>query len=233
VRRQIQLSPADRLLLELGRDYLAALWRFPCSDCWEEHEDQIHIYTLGAVYAGLNALGALLNDASASRSAEEIRAFVLENRVSGGRLIKSIGSEDVDANLLALAVPYNLLDCSHPLYQATIAQIQSDLMGPDGGMHRYAADTYYGGGEWVLLSAWLGWVAVESGNMSLAHRQLAWVESQAKAHGDLPEQVENQLYFPQEYPAWEKRWRPIATPLLWSHAMYLILWHKLHEREAR
>jgi len=29
-------------------------------------------------------------------------------------------------------------------------------------MHRYADDTYYGGGEWVLLATWLGWYYVEA-----------------------------------------------------------------------
>lgn len=26
-----------------------------------------------------------------------------------------------------------------------------------GGVHRFPEDTYYGGGEWLLLSCWLGW----------------------------------------------------------------------------
>ena len=30
--------------------YLSALWRQPCSDCWEEFPDQIHLNTLGSIY---------------------------------------------------------------------------------------------------------------------------------------------------------------------------------------
>jgi GH15 family glucan-1,4-alpha-glucosidase len=35
--------------------YLAALWRVPCYDCWEERGTDVHISTLCAIYAGLVA----------------------------------------------------------------------------------------------------------------------------------------------------------------------------------
>jgi len=229
LRTQTRPSPADCVTLELARDYLAALWRYPCSDCWEEHEDQVHVYTLGAVFAGLHALSLLLEDELAGQTAEEIRCFVLSKATSSGKLAKSIGNHAVDANLLALAVPYNLLSCTNPLYQATVNQIRADLEGPLGGLHRYAGDTYYGGGEWVLLSAWLGWAAAEMGDIALAQRQLEWVEAQFTPQGELPEQSLEHLNFPEYRAIWEDRWGPAATPLLWSHAQYLILWHKLHQ----
>jgi len=44
----------------------------------------------------------------------------------------------------------------------SFAKIEADLR-QGGGVHRYATDTYYGGGEWVLLTAWLGWYYTKIG----------------------------------------------------------------------
>ena len=50
------------------------------------------------------------------------------------------------------------------------------------------------------------------------------------AEGNLPEQVPTRAYAPAMLPVWERRWGPVATPLLWSHAMYLILANELGDR---
>jgi GH15 family glucan-1,4-alpha-glucosidase len=102
----------------------------------------------------------------------------------------------------------------------------------NGGLHRYAADTYYGGGAWILLSAWLGWYYAELDKSGAGHRveyrerihELEnWIASQAKANLELPEQVPQNLNDPAFHPEWVGRWGDIASPLLWSHAKYIIL----------
>jgi GH15 family glucan-1,4-alpha-glucosidase len=55
-----------------------------------------------------------------------------------------------------------------------------------------------------------------------ASTQLDWIEAQAADDGALPEQSGDRLR-PECYAAWVERWGPPASPLLWSHAMYLIL----------
>ncbi len=100
-------------------------------------------------------------------------------------------------------------------------------MGMRVGRQRYVGDTYYGGGEWVLLAAWLGWYYIEAGEWERARELLRWVEAQADADGHLPEQVSEHLLAPDRFAEWEARWGPVAKPLLWSHAMYLILHHNL------
>jgi GH15 family glucan-1,4-alpha-glucosidase len=107
----------------------------------------------------------------------------------------------------------------------TIEWIERDLV--HGGVHRYASDTYYGGGEWLLLTAWLGWCYLEAGEPGRARELLAWIESRAGQDGSMPEQVPEALIDPPSYDAWLQRWGPVADPLLWSHAMYLILHHNL------
>jgi GH15 family glucan-1,4-alpha-glucosidase len=107
--------------------------------------------------------------------------------------------------------------------QATVARIEADLRRKSGGLHRYAWDSYYGGGEWLLLAAWLGWYYSQTGQRARAQELLGWVEAQADADGNLPEQTTAYLIAPDYYAQWVERRGPIANPLLWSHAMYLIL----------
>jgi GH15 family glucan-1,4-alpha-glucosidase len=92
-----------------------------------------------------------------------------------------------------------------------------------GGVHRYPTDTYYGGGEWVLLAGWLGWAQLEVGRPARAAELRAWIEAQAGPDGSLPEQVAASLIEPSHLAGWQQRWGPAASPLMWSHAMYIIL----------
>jgi len=214
----------------LVKEYLVALWRFPCFDCWEETGDRIHTYTLAAIYGGLRAVADLWGDQRASETAEEIRSFVLANVVQEGRLVKSVGSQEIDANILGVATPYRLLNVEDPLMRSTVGRIEKELRSGGGGLHRYQRDTYYGGGQWILLTAWLGWYYVETGQLDRAQGIKAWVKAQATPQGDLPEQVPVNLNDPSYYQVWLERWGHVATPLLWSHAKYLILCQALQAR---
>jgi GH15 family glucan-1,4-alpha-glucosidase len=78
-----------------------------------------------------------------------------------------------------------------------------------------------------LLAAWLGWYYAEVGNRGRATALLHWIEAQADLKGDLPEQVSGHLLAPAYHSQWEARWGPVAHPLLWSHAMYVVLHHAL------
>jgi GH15 family glucan-1,4-alpha-glucosidase len=55
------------------------------------------------------------------------------------------------------------------------------------------------------------------------------MQAQADEHGQLPEQVPATLIDPNYYQPWVRDWGPPASPLLWSHAMYVILAKKLGE----
>jgi len=209
----------------LVAEYMAALWRHPCYDCWEEFPDQVHMYTLAATYAGLQAHTSLsgLDHGSVQR---EIKRFLCEDGVSQGHFVKYVGSQQVDASLLGLATPYQVVSPDHPLMRATVAEIEATIV-QDGDLHRYAADTYYGGGSWVLLTAWLGWYYAQVGADEEAGSAKEWVEAQADELGNLPEQVPVALNDSSYYEPWLRRWGEIASPLLWSHAQYIILSHAL------
>lgn len=219
---------AVRLLVR----YLAALWREPNYDCWEEFPDRIAVSTLAAIYAGLRASAVALGPGDpagslASTTAAELRAEVLRGGVRDGHLIKQLdGTDAVDAGLLWACVPfgaYGLLAPDDPLMRATALRIQVDLTGGTGGIHRYRADTFYGGGEWILLTALLGEYVLAMGDRAGAEARLAWVERRFDAEGRLPEQVSDAPLDPFYVQEWVDRWGPVAKPLLWSHATYLSL----------
>jgi GH15 family glucan-1,4-alpha-glucosidase len=207
---------------ELTARYLNALWQRPCYDCWEEFPDKVHTHTLAAIYAGLGAAARLLDDEQFAASLGDIRSWALAHCVSGDHFVKFPGSQHVDASLLGLATPYRMVTPDEPLFSATLRRIEEDLvMG--GGVHRYPTDSYYGGGEWILLAGWLGWAYVEAGEPARARKLLAWMAMQAGENGNLPEQTPASLIVPAYLDIWQQRWGPNANPLLWSHAKYIIL----------
>jgi GH15 family glucan-1,4-alpha-glucosidase len=205
--------------------YLGQLWRTPCFDCWEERGDQVHISTLAAIYGGLAAAAALLDSSALTAQAEAVREFVLEHGTVDGRLRKHLATDLVDASLLWASTPFRLLEPEHPVMRRTVDHLVNSLTGPSGGVRRYLGDTYYGGGEWLLLTAHLGWYWTEVGEPERARRALAWVEHAADANGHLAEQVLDGVQFPDRVAEWTQRWGPVANPLLWSHANYQILRH--------
>ena len=211
----------------LSAAYIAAFGTQPSYDWWEEHPIERHTSTLAAVHAGLRAVASwpeLAPDrrASAAEAALDMAALVRVDAARLGRLSKWLGGSTVDASLLAVATPFDLLAVDDPLMVATTHQIETDLVHA-GGVHRYPQDTFYGGGEWLLLAALLGWHQLRSGRTAEARAQLDWIARHATAAGDLPEQVDDHLLAPEAAATWIERWGPVATPLLWSHAMFLTL----------
>ncbi|MGN9845335.1 glycoside hydrolase family 15 protein [Nonomuraea sp. H19] len=223
--------------------YLTAFWHLPCYDWWEEHVEQRHVATLGAVHAGLRAADALgvlsaAESAAATKAVAGIADLVAREGIgpasaaggaAAGRLRKWLGSDAVDGSLLACVTPFGLYPADHPVGAATVAEVERQL-ARDGGVYRYLADTFYGGGRWLLLSGFLGWNHAAAGRQAEARRYLDWMAAQATASGDLPEQVPDLLLAPERRQEWLDRWGPVATPLLWSHGMYLILADELGVR---
>jgi GH15 family glucan-1,4-alpha-glucosidase len=251
----VALSGNKELLVELNESilitlrYLELVWSLPNYDCWEEYPEFIHPYSLATVYAGFHAADKMsengwlnLDSVENKKIAEKIRNFVLNFAVSEGCIAKHIiPSEDgkppkpfsqsgVDSSLIGIAVPYQLLEPDHTFVQATINSIEQDLHRPGGGLYRYKADVYYGGGEWLLLSAWLGWYYTRVGDWNRANELRLWIESQADEDGLFAEQSSDHVLSPSHFDPWVRKWGQVAKPLLWSHAMYIILVNALRRR---
>ncbi len=205
--------------------YVAEFWNEPCFDWWEERLGR-HTTTLAALHAGLSA--ALAWDgldadarAEAGRARAGIERAVATAATSRGRLAAELGGERLDASLVACATPFRLFAPDGPRALGTVRALEGELA--HGGVHRYADDSFYGGGEWLVLAGLLGWWYAEVGRTDDAWAQLEWIAAQAAPGGELPEQVAGHLLVPRAYGEWVDRWGPPAIPLLWSHAMFLTL----------
>lgn len=234
-----KLNPATDLsqellcAAELVADYLSELWMLACYDCWEEFPDHVHPHTLAAIFGGLQAHSELTGK-SHQPVTDAIRNQLLAGAETFGHFVKFPDSPAVDASLLGLAVPYGVVAPDDPLMLKTVECIEATIL-QDRGLHRYAEDSYYGGGAWVLLTAWLGWFYIELSkkrpdlNNELQQKIQAcktWVEAHTQDGFALPEQVAKNLNVPSYYSTWVERWGDVASPLLWSHAKYIILYLK-------
>ncbi|MDR2620592.1 MAG: glycoside hydrolase family 15 [Propionibacteriaceae bacterium] len=214
--------------IQVAAEYLLEFWDTPCYDWWEEHDECQHNSTLGAIYAGLKACAASAVLAPELRSradttADTIRNTILTRGVASGNYIsKWIGTEAVDASTLSCIVPFGVLALDDQLAGATLERIEQELC-VNNGTHRFAADVFYGGGQWPLLSCFLGWNHARAGRRDRARELLNWAISQADENGFVPEQVDQQLLHPAQQAEWIAKWGAVAKPLLWSHAMILTL----------
>jgi GH15 family glucan-1,4-alpha-glucosidase len=217
-----RLHGSDRAVIRLVADYLAACWRLKCFSCWEEFDDGEHASTLAAVAAGLAAAARLLDDDEPASASAEVLARLRDAHVVDGRLRRGPADDRLDGSLIWTAVPFGVLDVADPLVTATAAAVRSELCGPGGGVYRYRGDTYYGGGQWLLLTSSLAWHERLSGDDDAARELQAWVARQALPNGYLPEQVTAHAQDAAMIEPWVERWGPVATPLLWSHGMYVL-----------
>ena len=217
------LPPPLARAADLCARYLAATWALPCWNSWEEYDGGEHASTLAAVAAGLDSASRLLGETGYHEVAGRVRRRLEERFVAGGRFTRGAGDERVDGSLLWLAVPFGVAPHEDPRVTETVRAVRADLAGPGGGVYRYRGDTYYGGGQWILLTCWLGWIDALAGRGDELARSREWVRAQAQPNGDLPEQVTEHAQAPEMVQPWIDRWGDVATPLLWSHAMYVVM----------
>jgi len=227
-----ELAPRRAAAARLAAEYVAALWGCASYDAWEESPDRLHSSTVGAIAAGLRSVERYLDDGVAQpwSGVADVLVRHLRDIARDGYVPKWPGNVAVDASLLWLGYPYRLFPLDDPLFAATVARIETDLVSAAGGVHRYLDDTYYGGGEWVLLTAAIGSVYAERGapgDRERARRCSTWIERQADGDGQLPEQVAEHALHPEWVDHWVRLWGPSARPLVWSHATYLVLHHQL------
>ncbi len=213
--------------VELTVDYLLASWSRPCYDWWEEHSEVVHVSTLACVAAGLHAVAdAGLVDRSRAAiidaTVHDIRDLIDKRGIHDAHLVKWLDVDTVDGSLAAAIAPLGLIDAKSDLARRTIDIIERHLT-VDGGVHRYLGDTFYGGGQWPLLSCFLGLAHAAAGDRRRAAELLAWAAATANAESEVPEQVDHHLIAPGMRQEWIDRWGPVARPLLWSHAMIIRL----------
>lgn len=212
--------------MTLIANYLKVFWKYPCSDCWEDKEDYIHTSTLSTIYGAFAAFSKLVQDAAYLEAAQEIKTFILNHCVFDGRLSKFADYDSIDSSLLYACVPFDLFKADDPIMKKTVVEIETQLL-KQCGLRRYPKDVYYGGGSWLVLSCLLAWYYNELGNKVRATEIIDWVEAQANENGELPEQVHVHLIDPEYLERFEEVFGKSACPLLWAHAMYLIVTYEI------
>ena len=147
-----------------------------------------------------------------------------------GRFQKSNDDPQVDAALLWLCEPFRLAtDLSRPSSE-TAGEVSTELE-LDGGIRRYPADTYFGGGAWPVLTASLGWYLASTGDLDEASRRRNWIAERFDSEGRLGEQFGGAHRDPAKYSEWVGRWGLPARDLAWSHAMFVVLCTRSTRRE--
>ena len=135
------------------------------------------------------------------------------------RVGRPLDPDAIDGSALLVLGDFGPFAPTSDIVRATSRAIEEELV-VDGGVHRYLEDEYYGGGLWVVLAGALATVLAHR-DASRAREILTWIEDQASAAGELPEQVTTHMRKPEAKEGWVERWGVPARPLLWSHAMYL------------
>lgn len=240
----LEIIPIIKEGVQLTIEYLIHLWDHPCYDCWEEHLDFLHTYTIASILNGFKSISRYANEFELNQeqlkdSIKTISLFLDNNLIHRNGYYQkmihttktSANEELVDASLIGLFVPIKLKNFDTPTMKKTFEKIEQDLYASTGGVYRYLEDEYYGGGEWILLTAWLGWAYVENGDIAKAKDIKAYIESKQTSDGFLAEQLSDNVLLPERLQPWIDKWGQIATPLLWSHAMYLILDEEIKKNE--
>jgi GH15 family glucan-1,4-alpha-glucosidase len=215
--------------------YLGTFWKIDTYDWWEESYGHQHVANLGSIAAGLERSSKWIHISDASRksaadTAKEIMELIRDRGVFDGRLAKWIDGNGLDASLIALVAPFELLTSKgsdENVAKTTIEAVASEL--GMFGTYRHRDDWYFGGGKWPLLSCFLGLGYISLGESEKAQAILDWVATLTNEVLELPEQLEEPLLQPDKRAQWIEQWGEPAVPLLWSHAMYLSLYSALRK----
>ncbi|BBG24147.1 glycoside hydrolase family 15 protein [Sulfuracidifex tepidarius] len=209
-------------------DYMEEGLPKPSFDLWEERYG-IHMFTVATVYGALQK-GALLAKAMGDEVLAEdsievatsLKEVAMKRLVSNGRFIRRIdehGEKDmvVDASMYA---PYffGMVKPDDPIMVKTIQEIEGKLK-VNGGIIRYENDFYQrrkkDPNPWVITTLWVAEYYADLGKVEKAMEYINWVSSKAIPSGLLPEQVDPETGEPTS-----------VTPLVWSHAEYIIAINK-------
>lgn len=228
----------------------------PSYDLWEEKLG-ISTYTCSAVYGGLvaaakfsellgkrNHMRAYLKAAKEIKQAlkdnlysEKLKAFVRQVSSKDGKLIHD---ETIDASSLFGLWYFGVLSQDDPKFVSTQQQMINRLTNPTslGGIIRYEQDRYFASTKlsnpWFITTMWEAQRILDNPNFSLkdfknVENIINWVLEHQYKSGVLAEQL---------HPNTGQSLS--ATPLVWSHAVYvdLILTylqkkHQLEEEEIK
>ncbi len=193
----------------------------PSLDLWEE-KSALHTYTNSAAYGALresaDAASVLGYDSLAGSWKEE--NGILQNAIlkhlwdeQNNRFLKSVRplDKDIDTAILGLSYPFSVLQSDDPRMLSTAHQIENAYRYTTEGIGRYPGDLYHGGNPWFITTLWMALYHCQLGNYQKAKTMIDW----STRHVD-----ELQLFAEQVN---RENGEPVsASPLAWSHAMFIL-----------
>lgn len=210
----------------------------PSYDLWEEFMG-ISTYTCASVYGGLMAAANfsevldkrnhMRDYKAAAKEIQKVACDHLFNKrigsfVRGAQWVKDelVQIEIVDASSLFGLWYFGMLEPSHELFKQTADQVQARLLNPNGnvgGYIRYEHDNYFKSTDlsnpWFITTLWeaqrlMRTETTTKEDLVYVEQTLNWVIEHMYPSGILAEQIN-------PYTAESLS----ATPLVWSHAVYV------------
>ncbi len=231
------LASKYEVLIRRLADGICDAWRgkyffWNTTDLWEEAHrmtstkmENNFTYSLAACAKGLELANDLISNSNWVKVAKQMReiinnAYDKEKKyfLRNSGLIKDY---NVDASLLGLVFPFEIIEAKDPRMVNTVKKMEERIVF-DGGVHRYEFDYYdgegtaqEGAGAWPLLNFWMSIYFSLAGNKKKALQYYDWVLERVR-NGFIPEQIFGDF-----------REGKGVRPLAWSHAMFVFATQKL------
>ena len=221
------------------RSWKGSAFVLPCYDLWEERcilpeHRGFHTYSLAICIAGLQVAIELLGKKKEwVRTEKEMSKTFTEFYSTSAKTIPRTSRKNVtvrkrkiraddfkpDTSLLGLVYPSEILEPLDEKMKTTVLEIIKMNAKNDRGLLRYPGDIYCGGirrgwvtltgaGTWPLLSFWMS-----------IYYSMCGEEKNAKKFFEQPLKWINK-YIPEQI--FEDKSRKSISPLIWSHAMFVI-----------
>ena len=208
-------------------------------DLWEERYG-VHTYTVAVTYAALKAASEFAKTfrepdlskeygqaADNMASAFENRFYSPEKGYYARGIIDGKPDFTVDSQNMALFL-FGMKDPADPRVVANMGTIMQRLWVKQvGGLARYEGDVYQRvrddnqvpGNPWIITTLWASRYFIRTGDYDKALSLLKWVINHSQHSGELPEQINPYDGTPLS-----------VSPLIWSHAEYIITVAELNEK---
>jgi GH15 family glucan-1,4-alpha-glucosidase len=194
------------------------------NDVWEERLcfpdlEENFTYSIAACYAGLVEANKFFPNEIYTKTSAEMKDEIIKH--SKNNLIRSFGKLDderIDASLLGVMWPFNVISPTDDLALNTVKEIEQKIV-KDFGVHRYEQDEYdgwmldtlhrkKGAGYWPLLNFWM---AIVLNRIGQTDKAIQYFNKGLPKNGvNIPEQVFNNDI------------QKAVSPLCWSHSMFII-----------
>lgn len=216
----------ERLADGLVKEWKGEYFWWNTNDLWEEGNRRTSTkvknnftYSLAACAKGLQLANLISPNERWIKASEQMIEKIDEAyNKKEKRFLRNHGLIDdfnIDASLLGLVYPFDIIKADDPRIASTVEQMEKHIV-LNGGVHRYQFDYYdgdgtgeEGSGVWPLLNFWMSIYWAKRGDKKKSLGYYEWVVNKLDS-----------LYIPEQL--FEDNLRIGIKPLVWSHAMFII-----------